>query len=115
MIANVVVSTPGSRVPTKTILPSAWSAMPLAMSVAPRFSVCLPSPEKVVSSAPSGSYRARAKSRDVTPPLLNEWPPATIRPSGWTATPVATSLWPANAVVSLPSPEKLVSSVPFVL
>ena len=55
VIANVVASTPGSRVPTRTILPSDWSAMPLAMSVAPRFSVCLPSPEKVVSSAPSGS------------------------------------------------------------
>ena len=40
--------------PTATILPSAWSATAFARSKLPKSVVCLPSPEKLVSSEPFG-------------------------------------------------------------
>ena len=40
--------------PTTTILPSGWSAAAFASAALPKSVICLPSPEKLVSSVPSG-------------------------------------------------------------
>ena len=68
--------------PTATILPFAWIATPLPTSRrrSPKSVVCMPSPEKLVSSEPSGcSGRARSRRRTACPT-------ATILPSAWSAT-----------------------------
>ena len=72
------------RLPTTTILPSAWIATPFASSTPPKSVVCLPSPEKLVSSVPSGCS-GRGRSRGRRRPVQ---PTATILPSAWTATAV---------------------------
>jgi hypothetical protein len=64
--------------PTATILPSGASATPFALSTPPKSTVCLPSPEKLVSGVPSALSRTIAKS---PPPTLVE-PTRTNLPSG---------------------------------
>ena len=79
---------------------------PVRPSLPPKSVVCLPSPEKLVSS---DAVRVVAGEREVgsVPPVS---PTATILPFAWMATAFAR---PPKSVVCLPSPEKLGSSEPF--
>ena len=76
----------------------------------------MPSPEKVVSGAPSGLKRAMTtRCTRAVPSELRTQPAATTFPSGWIATEV-TSVWspraPSMGMKAAPSPPKLVSGVP---
>ena len=82
--------------------------------------VSRPSPSNVGSGDPSGFNRARAKSRSTlrrsrSAELSRASPTRTIRPSGWTATPRATSFFQvprSNGTVCQPSPLKVGSRLP---
>jgi hypothetical protein len=101
--------------PASTILPSAWTATPAAVSRPDvKFAVLIPSPLNEVSSVPSALYRTTANFSLVVPEYMP--PAATILPSAWRATALAPSkVSGATSVVTLPSPLYEVSRVPSAL
>ena len=71
--------------PTTTILPSVCSATPLASSKPPKSVVCLPSPEKLVSSEPFGVVAGEGELDGAARVVEPVPPTATILPSAWSA------------------------------
>ena len=100
-------ATSRSASPTRTILPSGWSAAPKAISSSsPKSTFFRPPLPNVVSSAPLLRRRTTQNEPAVDPP-----PATTIRPLGCTSTACAVSV-PPNVTAFLPLPSKLVSRSP---
>ena len=94
--------------PVATIFPSTCIAMELITEPIPKEVLSFPSPSKVLSKAPVGVYRARAKS-------LPLYPPTTIFPSACIAMANTCSLDEPKLVVSFPSPSNVLSKAPAVV
>ena len=83
------------RVPATTIRPSAWIVTPTAwIEPSPKLVRTEPLVPKWVSTVPSALKRVRAKSPMMVPfaAKTEAVPSSTILPSGWIASPAATSL-----------------------
>jgi hypothetical protein len=103
----ITMSLPGPPLPATTILPSAAIVTAIASSAPPpKSTVCLASPEKLVSGVPSAFNRTIAKS----PPVE---PTTTSLPSGCATVAFTVSVAPkSTTAVPAPAPANVVSRVP---